>query len=332
MPVIRTTEIRRRSAVRHRCTDQIAVAIAMNAITGNGNNNWKLIAATLQWASAAPETPNRHSTIQNVGRSSATTSVGSSMRVASSAWISEITASTVCVSVIWNAAPPVPVATSASVMPAKSGVCSAAMAYTRMSRSLAKSPASSTVMIGLPARMLSVTNTIDRDRRWSRRSKRRTHDASPSPISELPPSFVPCVNSCLCSTSNVAESASVSAMYRASSVSGKTETAEPLKIVRPIRSPSRPAVRVAKLASTSTSSWIIEPDTSRHNMTSRFDTSRSSRCSLSGRIVSPIAARPTSDSEATSTPTSDRYRRRSRWNTGDASAWNTLAIGAASSS
>ena len=84
MPVIRTTESRRRSAVRHRRTAQIAVAIAIDRDHRQRQQQLEAHRRNVQWASAAPETPNRHSTIQNVGRSSATTSVGSWMRVASS--------------------------------------------------------------------------------------------------------------------------------------------------------------------------------------------------------------------------------------------------------
>ena len=53
-------------------------------------------------------------------------------------------------------------------------------------------------------------------------------------------------------------------------MSGKTVTAEPLKMVRPIRSPCNPLAMAAKRCRMSASNFDIEPDTSRHSITSRL--------------------------------------------------------------
>ena len=81
-------------------------------------------------------------------------------------------------------------------------------------------------------------------------------------------------------------------MNSASSVSGNTVIAEPLKIVSPMRSPRRPAASSANCRSTMASSSFIDVETSRQSITSRLRTSRSSSRSVTGRIVSPTAAKP----------------------------------------
>ena len=178
----------------------------------------------------------------------------------------------------------------------------AAIAYMRISASRTSAAAAGSCRIGSPARALSVANTIDRDRPRSPASKRIAHDAKPSPMSDVPPSSVPSTNERLRCPSDLAASSSVASMNSASSVSGNTVIAEPLKIVSPIRSPRSPAASSANSLSTMASSSFIEVETSRQSITSRLRTSRSSSRSVTGRIVSPTAASPTIDRAATSPP------------------------------
>ena len=92
-----------------------------------------------------------------------------------------------------------------------------------------------------------MANTIDCDRRRSPSSKRIAHEARPSPMSDVPPSSVPSTNERLRWASAVAASSSVPAMNSASSVSGNTVIAEPLKIVSPMRSPLQPGGELGEL-------------------------------------------------------------------------------------